>query len=992
MEEARSSTHRFEVKPDEFKELMGFRVLEILLVASPYDAFVLEEDGQLSELIFEEYRNLDLNLRYAPRLSHSSDAESALELLADRPFDMVVLTPRLPGISVEEFAREVKIIHPEVTVGLLAAHAWDLPLVDGLKDSGSVDLLFTWQGDAKALLAMIKQVEDHRNADLDILEGGVQVIILVEDDVRFYSTYLPLLYTEITSQTSRLIAEGINLSHRLLRMRARPKILLTQCFEEAWYLFERYPGQALGIISDVSFPRDGVLDPEAGLELARRVRKKDKGVPILLQSRDEKLALQAEKLDAGFLNKNAPDLLAEIRSYVLDHFGFGDFVFRTPDGTEVGRAKDLRTLVDQLARVPGESLFYHAKSNHFSSWLKARTEFELASLIRPRTVSEFGSPDALRNFLIDLFRKYIRARHRHVIADFEGPSFDADVSFAKIGSGSLGGKGRGLAFLHKLLASDHMDIEGLEVAIPQTVVLATDGFEDFLDRNGLRGILKEADGLEDAGILNAFRRGRFSPSTRASLASLLKILEEPLAIRSSSLLEDSLYQPFAGVYSTVMLPNSHPSLDVRLAQLLEAIKVVYASTYFRGAREYLHSTPFRSEEERMGVLVQRLVGSRRGDRFYPALSGVASSFNFYPTGELRPEDGVAQIAFGLGKSVVDGFEALRFCPRFPQVLPQFSAVKDVLRTAQRKFYALDMSRDDVMPGLPEDANLVQLETAEAAGDGAAPWVASTYRPADDSVRAGWTGEGPPLVTFAGILHGRSIPVPEIISRFLDRTKAAIGTPVEVEFAMDLPPPGDRLPDFHFLQIRPMIIETVQENVNLCEEHVAGAVIASDLALGHGRRSSLSDIVIVWPERFDRTRSARVASALERLNRALREEGRHYILIGPGRWGSQDAFLGIPVTWPQISAARTIVETELADMEVEPSQGSHFFHNLISFGVSYLTVNVKRGKGKVDWEWLKSRPSFREELDGEIRHVRLDHPLDVMVDGSCGRGVVTPTDG
>ncbi|MHC4779672.1 MAG: PEP/pyruvate-binding domain-containing protein, partial [Planctomycetota bacterium] len=548
MTDSHVSTQKFEMKLDAFKGLMEFRVLEILVVASTYDAFVLEEDGQLSELIFEEYRNLDLNLRYAPRLTHCSDAGGALKLLTERPFDMVVVTPRLPGLPVEAFTREVKRLRPNLPVGLLAAHAWDLPLVDALSNQGGVDLLFLWQGDAKALLAMIKQVEDRMNADADILEGGVQVIILVEDNVRFYSTYLPLLYTEVTSQTSRLIAEGLNLSHRLLRMRARPKILLTENFEEALRLFDRYSENVLGIISDIRFPREGRVDPMAGIELVKRVRDRASDVPILLQSREEKLAEKAESMGVAFLHKDSPDLLDEIRAYVLEHFGFGDFVFRLPDGTEVGRAKDLREMVSELRTIPDESLMFHGKRNHYSAWLKARTEFEIASMIRPKTAEEFASHEEMRSYLIDVFGKYIRARHRHVIADFEAPHFDATVSFAKIGTGSMGGKGRGLAFLHRLLASDHMDIDGLDVAIPQTVVLASAGFEEFLDENGLRGLVKEAETLEDKEVLNAFRRGRFGSRYRGDLAELLKTFTEPLAVRSSSILEDSLYQPFAGVY------------------------------------------------------------------------------------------------------------------------------------------------------------------------------------------------------------------------------------------------------------------------------------------------------------------------------------------------------------------------------------------------------------------------------------------------------------
>ncbi len=978
---------RYGMRTEEFSALMEYRVSEILLVASPYDAFVLEEDGQLTELVFQEYRNLDLNLRHLPRFARTASTDEALRILRERPVDLVVATPRLADADVRTFARRVRAEFPGLAMGVLAAHAWDLPPLEGLRTSGEVNWVFLWQGDVKAILALIKQVEDRRNADHDVREAGVQAIVLVEDEVRFYSAYLPQIYTEVTTQTARLIAEGINLSHRLLRMQARPKILLAQDFEEALRLLERYAPNVLGVISDVSFPRGGALDPEAGFELVRRLHESAPDLPILLQSTEEAHAARAAALGTAFVSKDSPRLLEEIRRFITERLGFGDFVFRLADGTEVGRARDMRGMLHELARVPAASLVYHASRNHYSAWLKARTEFELASQLRPRSVDEFASVEALRSFLVSSLQAYLREIRRHVIADFHRSRFDELVAFAKLGGGSLGGKGRGLAFVHKLLSRGEVERPGVQVTIPQTVVIATDVYEEFLEKNHLGSLVREAADLDDAQVLDAFRRGRVAQGVRRDLAGLLETMTCPIAVRSSSLLEDSLYQPFAGVYATVMLPNSHPSLDVRLAQLLEAVKLVYASTVFTGARTYLAGSPHRVEEERMAVLVQRLVGSAHQDHFYPTLSGVASSYNFYPFGDIRPEDGVALTAAGLGKSVVEGMEALRFCPRYPQVLPQLSTVRDVLRNAQRRFYALDMARDDGMPGLPVDANLVHLQTSAALAEGELHGIASTYVAADDTLISGVDRRGTPLITFAPLLRGAAFAFPEVIDRLVSVAQHGMGTPVELEFAVDLRPELGATQVVDVLQIRPLVIAQVGEDAHLDEEAVEDAVVYSPCALGHGRRGEVFDVVAVDPSRIDRATTPQVARALERCNRALRDAGRSCVLIGPGRWGSQDPRLGIPVEWSHISTARAIVEADFADLDLEPSQGSHFFHNITCFGVAYLTVHQRQGRGWVDWSWLAAQPELNADLDGVVRHLRLDRPLEIVVDGSTGRAVI-----
>jgi DNA-binding NarL/FixJ family response regulator len=968
---------------------MEFRVQEILLVASQYDTFVLEEDGQLTELLLEEYRNLALNLRYTPHFSPATTGSEALRLIEeeDRGFDMVVVSPRLHDMEVGQFARQVKAINPDLSVCVLAAHAWNLPDLDGLRRSGEVDFLFLWQGDVKSLLAMIKQVEDQRNADHDVLEGGVQAIILVEDEVRYYSTYLHHIYTAVTLQTGHLMAEGLNLSHRLLRIRARPKILLAQDYEEAWRLFERYRPNVLGVISDVTFPRAGVTSDMAGIDLAREVRKQVPDMPVLLQSADRSHREQSLQVASTFLYKRSPHMLDELRRFIIEQFGFGDFVFRHADGREIARASDLRGMIRSLREVPEDSIKFHAERNHFSAWLKARTEFELASMIRPRTVEDFDSIKKLGQWLTSTMTGYLRQIQRHVMVDFKGDEFDEYVAFAKIGSGSLGGKGRGLAFVQRLLSEERIEIPGVEIDIPQTVALASDVFEEFLLENGLRRLPREVSTLPDDEILRRFRQSRFNRRRRSELAAFLQKFKEPLAVRSSSILEDSLYQSFAGVYATVMLPNNHPSLDVRLAQLLEAIKLVYASTFLSAAREYLGRTPHRVEEERMAVLLQRLIGTRRGDLFYPTLSGVASSYNFYPFGNIRREDGVAHIALGLGKSVVGGFEALRFCPKHPQTVPQFASVKDTLRTAQRRFYALDMARDDMIAGMPPDSNLLRREVTEAVDQGAASLIASTYMREDDRLITGLQRGGVPIITFAPMLKDGAFPLSEVLCHILELAQDAMECPVELEFAMDSGELHNGSPVFHLLQIRPVVVEQGVLDVTLDEAVKRGAFVYSDDALGYSRRITVTDLVVVDSSGFDRATTRTAANIIGDINRDLAQEGCHYVLIGPGRWGTQDPWYGIPVTWPQISATRAIVETDFADADVDPSYGSHFFHNLTVFGVSYLTVTERRSKGRLDWDWLKSQPPVRQEMDGVIRHIRLEQPAEVLVDGSTGQGVI-----
>jgi len=982
MSDHSESGTRSGLRMEQFSGLMPYRVFEILLVATSYDAFILEEDGQLTELLVQEIRELGINLRGTPRFVTVHSGREALDLLAHQAFDMVVTTARLADMAIEAFAREAKELVPRLPVGVLAVHRWELPLLERLR-SGLVDWVFLWMGDVKSLFAMIRQQEDQRNADHDVLERGVRAIIVVEDDVRFYSFFLPHIYAEVTHQTSRLMQEGLNLTHRILRMRARPKILLARTYEEAWGLYERFGENLLGIIAATGFPREGRMDPAAGIELARQARWRSPDLPILLQSSSAAERAQGEQLGLFILHKESPAFLADLRAFMLDNFGFGDFIFRLPDRTEVARAADLRQLLAQLERVPDASIEYHANRDHFSLWYAARTEFTLAEAVKPVMVSHFPSISGLRAHLRESLLSYIRAVQRTIISDFDAATYDEFVTFAKMGSGSLGGKGRGLAFMQKLLSVEDLGCPGVEVAIPRTVVVASDIFEAFLERNGLAGICRQCTAMDDGQILDAFRQGRFDRTVRGNLARFLAVVRTPLAVRSSSILEDSLYQPFAGVYATIMLANSHPSLDVRLAQLLEALKVVYASTYMRGARDYLETTPHRLEEERMAVVIQDLVGSRRQDLHYPTCSGVTSSYNFYPFRDMAPTDGTALVVLGLGKAVVDGYEALRFCPAQPQVLPQFSAVKDILRNAQRKFWGLDMSRADLIPGMDHDANLLEGDVTRALAEPGMAAIASTYLPADDRIVDG-SVPGTPLVTFSRMLKGQGFPLARILDRLLKVSEGCIGVPVEIEFAVDLAPRDPQT--FHVLQIRPMNVERVAVSGDSLESRREDAVVFSRSTLGHGRRGGIRDVLAI-PWDLDRALTRQAAQVIEGMNRGLRQEGRASLIIGPGRWGSADPWLGIPVTWPHISSARAIVETDFLDLEVDPSQGSHFFHNITAFGVAYFTLHRRGEDGGIDWAWLEAQPLARSELDGRIRHYRLEQPLEVMVDGARGLGAV-----
>ena len=961
-----------------FQDLMPYRVQDILLASSLYESFTLQEDGRLNELIVGEF--LELSLHQTPGLTHVSTGADALRLAEqEQRFNLILATTQLGDMDAAELAREAKRRGLDAPVVVLAYDNDERKAFMATRDVSDIERIFLWQGNARILVAIVKYLEDNRNVAHDVATAGVPVILLVEDNVRYYSSFLPTIYTELIHQSERLISEGVNLSHKLVRMRARPKILLSSTFEEAWDLFLRYRPYLLGVISDVEFPRGGVMTREAGFELARMVRAELPDLPILLQSSRAEFAAGARAVGATFLRKYSETLLADLRAFMVDYFALGDFVFRMPNGDEVARAADLRTLEERLRTVPAASIGFHGERNHFSNWFTARTEFALARKLRPRKVSDFATLEDLRRDLIASIAEYRREQSEVLVADFDRHGFDGSASFfARVGGGSLGGKARGLAFVRYLLNYHQVTrrFAGVRVGVPPAIVLATDVFDRFLAEGDLLGLAFESD--DDDEMRRRFLEAPLPSEVVEDLVRFLEVVHWPLAVRSSSLLEDSQYQPFTGVYDTYMLPNRHVGLAERLDQLMQAIKLVYASAFTQRAKAHLHATPFRLEEEKMAVIVQRVLGTRHGTRYYPDFSGVARSHNFYPTPPLVAADGIAAVALGLGRAVVEGEQCLSFCPRSPRNLVNFSTVEDVLSNSQRAFWALDLADADAAMRETQFG----LDVAEADGTLAA--LASTYSAADHRMNDGLSRPGVRLVTFAPILKHGVFPLAEVLSLLLDLGRRGMNRPAEIEFAVRLAPPGETS-EFAFLQMRPLVLARQSTAVDVGEIPTERLLCRSPRVMGNGRLEGVRDLVVVDVQRFDRSQSQQVARDVDRLNAELVEERRPYVLIGVGRWGSNDPWLGIPVTWEQIAGARVIVESGFRDFRVTPSQGSHFFQNLTSFQVGYFTVNEDSREGFVDWSWIAAQPARSER--GPLRHLRFEEPIVVEMDGGRGEGAI-----
>ena len=967
-----------------FENLMPFRVQNILLVSSLYDSFILREDGRLNELLIDE--SLELNLRQIPGITHVSSCAEALDLASSNPqFNLIVTNLTVGDMDAAQLAREVRRNGLDVPVVVLGYDYREIKSFVARNPVTDIDRVFLWQGTARILIAIVKYVEDKRNVLHDTRAMGVPVLLVVEDNIRYYSSFLPVIYTELIKQSRRVIQEGINVAHKLVRMQARPKILLSSNFEDAAQLVQEYRDYIFGLVSDVEFPWDGKLSPEAGFELARMVKSLTPDVPVVLQTSRTEFRPRAQAEGYSFLRKRSPTLLKDLRRILTDHFGFGDFVFRMPDQHEVGRAKDLTELEETLQTLPADSLMYHAQRNHFSHWLMARTEFALAAKLRPRKVSDFNGPEHLRRDLIESINEYRREQNEVLIGDFKPDTFKpSDSSFLRIGSGSLGGKARGLAFVRHLLRTRRITrrFPGVRISVPPAVVIATDLFDQFLAENNLGDFALHCD--DDNEIQQRFLDAALPVPLQEDLKAFLSEVDYPLAIRSSSLLEDSQYQPFTGVYETFMLGNQQSSLQARLDELSEAIKRVYASTFSQHAKAYVRATPYRLEEEKMAVILQQVVGTVHGSRFYPDFSGVVRSHNFYPVEPMTFADGIAAVALGLGRTVVDGGKCLSFCPRYPRNLLQFSSVEDILANTQTEFCALELDGGAPTSAGPGHLREVRFGLGVAEGDGTLHAVASTYSADNHAVYDGLSRPGARVVTFAPMLKHGIFPLAAILELLVRAGEDALGNPVEIEFAVRLPR-AEEPAEFGFLQIRPLTLARDNQDLTIDAVESSQLICKSTKVLGNGRIENLQDIVVVDSHRFERSRSQEVARAVAHFNATLSAENRPYLLIGVGRWGSNDPWLGIPVEWDEISGARAIIEAGFHDFRITPSQGSHFFQNLTAFQVGYFTVNPDADEGSVDWQWLAEQPAVKEQ--GCVRHLQFATPLRVIMNSRTSQGVI-----
>jgi len=972
-----------------FENLMPFRVQNILLVSSLYDSFILREDGRLNELLIDE--SLELNLRQIPAITHVSSCAEALDLAKSNPqFNLIVTNLTVGDSNAADLARSIRDAGLDVPVVVLGYDYREIKNFVARNPATDIDRVFLWQGTARILIAIVKYIEDKRNVLHDTRAMGVPVLLVVEDNIRYYSSFLPVIYTELIKQSRRVIQEGINVAHKLVRMQARPKILLASNFEEAAQLVEEYREYIFGLVSDVEFPWEGKLNPDAGFELSRLVKSLAPDVPVVLQTSRTEFRPRAHAEGYSFLRKRSPTLLKDLRRILTDYFGFGDFVFRMPDQKEVGRAKDLSDLEELLQTVPAESLMYHAQRNHFSHWLMARTEFALAAKLRPRKVSDFRDAEHLRSDLIESINDYRREQNEVLIGDFKADTFKpSQSSFLRIGSGSLGGKARGLAFVRHLLRTRRIAkrFPGVRICVPPAVVIATDMFDQFLTENNLAEFALHCD--DDSEIQQKFLDCPLPVTLTENLKAFLEEVRYPLAVRSSSLLEDSQYQPFTGVYETFMLGNQQVELQTRLDELCEAIKRIYASTFSQHAKAYVRATPYRLEEEKMAVILQQVVGTQHGQRFYPDFSGVVRSHNFYPVPPMTFADGIAAVALGLGRTVVDGGKCISFCPRYPRNLLQFSSVEDILANTQTEFCALEL---DGVPhgGGPGHLREMKFWLDAAEADGTLDAVGSTYSADNHAIYDGLSRPGARVVTFAPMLKYNLFPLAQVLEVLVRSGEEALGNPVEIEFAVRLPRAEQDAAEFGFLQIRPLTLARDPQDLAIADIDLTQVICKSTKVLGNGRMENLFDIVVVDSQRFERSRSREVAEAVAHFNAKLSGDGRPYLLIGVGRWGSNDPWLGIPVEWDEISGARAIVEAGFRDFRVTPSQGSHFFQNLTAFQIGYFTVNPDAGEGFLDWQWLAQQPEIEEE--GCVRHLQLGQPLRIVMNSRTSQGVIFKPEG
>ena len=962
-----------------FARLMTKRIYNVLLIATRYDAFTLEDDGRVDELIFNEYTSL--SLRYPPRFTRVTDEEAALAELENHNYELVIVMPNMAGRDIFAAAASIKERYPDLPIVVLTPFSREVRERIAQADLTAIDYVFAWLGNPELLLAIIKLIEDKWNADDDLAEVGVQSILLVEDSVRFYSSALPHLYRIVLEQSREFSKEALNEHLKTLRMRGRPKIMLARSFEEAMQVLDNYGDNLLGIVSDMSFMRNGEKDALAGYALAKMVKERDAHLPFILESSEAGNADYAKRLGVPFIHKNSKTYPQDLRQIIMDQFGFGDFIIRDPQtGKEILRITNLKDLQQNLYNIPDEALRNHLSHNHFSRFFYSRAMFPPAELLKRVDVSEYAEMDEARRFIFDIIVEYRRIKNTGVVAEYRKDRFDAYSNFARIGHGSLGGKGRGLAFMGTLVAGHpRLDDDRICVNIPRTVVICTDIFDEFMERNGLYPIALSDS--SDAEILAAFERGVLPEALLDDLLALFDVVAHPIAVRSSGVLEDAHYQPFAGVYATYMVPRVSDK-QAMLAMLRSAIKAVYASVFFKDSKAYMTATQNLIDQEKMAIVLQEVVGSEHGQYFYPTLSGVARSINFYPIGEEKPADGVAKVALGLGAYIVDGGKSLRFCPAYPHNILQLSELRTVLREGQKEFFALDLSMLGQAPETDTEYNIRHLPVAAANDSETLRYAFSTLSLEDQRLTPGGTGAGRRVVTFSNILEYDAFPLARVISDLLRIGSRGMGRPVELEYAMDI---REGKAYFYLLQIRPIV--DVSEETELTPDDLSRpALISSTSVLGNGMVEDVHYILYVRSDRFDALRSRDIAAEIGNINEQLTARGESYVLVGPGRWGSSDPALGIPVKWSHISGAKAVVECGLEDFRVDASEGTHFFQNLTSFGVGYFTIRPYQGDGTFDEARLNALPAEYESHS--LRLVKFPTPLFIKMDGRHSRGIVS----
>ena len=976
----RQLLHKFLVKHnsdrDIYHDLMPFKVREILLVANLYDAYIIEKEGRFFEQLSGEY--YQLNLSSAPRITGVSTPEEALERLQFQHFDLVIVMMGIDKSTPLELSKIVKQIYPNIPILLLLNNNSDIGIFeDGSKKLSFIDKVFVWNGDSKIFLAMVKYIEDKLNVENDTKIGFVRVILLVEDSAKYYSRYLPIIYSIVIEQTQSLIEEvNTDELYKLLRMRARPKILLVSSYEEAMDLFKKYKEYLLCLITDVKYEKEGKLDEQAGIKLVEYIKSEINDLPALMQSSDTENATIAFKLKASFINKNSESLIQDLKSFINYYLGFGSFIYKNIDGRQIAVAKTLKEFEAHLRTIQTDSLVYHGKRNHFSNWLMARGEIQIAKKIKPIRVEDFNDPEEIRAYMLDVIHKYMYEKNKGKVVNFDELAILDETTIVSLSTGSLGGKGRGLAFINALIYNLNFSelVEDINIRTPRTSIIGTDEFEFFIINNSLYDkIYKETDYTQ---IKKQCIQGKLTETLIKKLRKYLEIINKPIAIRSSSLFEDSLMQPFAGIFDTYLLPNNHPDLEVRLEQLKNAIKLVYASIFSPTARAYFEAVNYKIEEEKMAVIIQEVVGNQFEDTFYPHISGVAQSYNYYPISYMKPEEGFAVLAVGLGKYVVEAEKTFRFSPVHPNL--EIYTAKDLYKNSQLHFYAVDMKAKEINLLEGEDAALVKLDIDKAEKHGNLNHCASVYDLTNERIVPGITQAGPRVINFANIIRYNYIPLAKTIHVILDIVEEAMGSPVEIEFAIDLLKDKKELTSFHLLQIKPLIKNVFDINVDIENVDTERLLLYSENGMGNGIIDNITDVIYIDPKKFDKLKTEKMRDEIEQLNIEMVKNNRKYILIGPGRWGTRDRFIGIPVAWSQISNAKIIVEVSLEDFPLDASLGSHFFHNVVSMNVGYFSVKHSSLIDFINWEELDKQKTISETKF--FKHIQFDNPVEVIMDG------------